>query len=186
MADIASLTILALLLGVIGAIIFRERRRTRKVMSLLHAETQGLAREAAELAQALCQRQADGVAIDQTVLDRYALGEPQTYAGLVPSLWRLPADFAWRAVEFHGTLALARARLPGWRDGARDRVSTYLLISALSRAANTGHGLVLYMERRMGWRSMWKPHMPAVTPLMDEMEKEDWPLLDQGYWSMPA
>ena len=186
MADIVSLTILVILLGVLVAIIVRERRQTRKTMSLLHAETQGLACEAAELAQAICERQTRGVPIDQTVLDRYALGEPQTYAGLVPSLWRLPADFAWRAVEFHGTLALARARLPGWRDGARDRVSTYLLISALSRAANTGHGLVLYMERRMGWRSMWKPHMPAVTPLMDEMEKEDWPLLDQGYWSMPA
>ena len=183
MAHIAGLTILVTLLGVVVAVVLRERRHTRKLMSLLHAETQGLAREAAELAQAICQRQADGVVIDQTVLDRYALGEPQTYPGLVSSLWRLPEDFAWRAVEFHGRLALARARLPGWRDGARDKVSTYLLISALSRASHCGHGLVMYMERRMGWRSMWKPHMPAVIPFMDEMEKEDWPLLDHGYWS---
>lgn len=186
MAHIASLTILVILLGVLVTVIRLERRRTRRTMSLLHAETQGLAREAAELAQAICERQAEGVPIDQTVLDRYALGEPQTYAGLVSSLWRLPADFAWRAVEFHGSLALARARLPGWRDGARDKVSTYLLISALSRSAHSGHGLVLYMEQRMGWRHAWRPHMPAVLPLMEEMDTGDWPLLDHGYWSMPG
>ena len=186
MAHIAGLAILVTLLGVVVAVMLRERRHTRKLMRLLHAETQGLAREAAELAQAICQRQAEGVSVDQIVLDRYALGEPQTYPGLVSSLWRLPDDLAWRSIEFHGQLAMARARLPGWRDGVRDKISTYLLISALSRAANSGHGLILYIERRMGWRSMWAPHMPATIPLMDEMEKEDWPLLDQGYWSMPG
>ena len=186
MAHIASLTTLAILFGVIVAVLLRERRRTRKLMSILHAETQGLACEAAELAQAICERQAEGVTIDQVFLDRYALGEPQTYPGLVSSLWRLQEDFAWRALEFHGTLARARARLPGWRDGARDKVSTYLLISALSRSAHSGHGLVLYMERRMGWRHRWRPHMPAVMPLMEEMDKGDWPLLDHGYWSMPG
>ena len=186
MAQIASLTTLVIVIGAVFAAVLGERRQTRKTMSLLHAETRGLACEAADLAQAICEYQKRGVPIDQTVLNRYALGDPQTYAGLVPSFWRLPGDLAWRAVEFHGTLARARARLPGWRDGERDKISTYLLISALSRAANAGHGLVMSMERRMGWRSMWTPHMPAVTPLMDEMENEDWPLLDQGYWSMPG
>lgn len=190
MPHATSLTILAamfaVLLGVIVAVVLRERRRTRRTMRVLHAETLGLAREAAELAEGICRRQKEGVAIDRPFLDRYVLTTPRTYAGLASSLWRLPSDFAWRAVEFHGHLAMARARLPGWREGARDKGSTYLLVSALSRAANAGHGLVHHMERRMGWREVWRPDMPSVTPLMDDMEREASDLMDHGYWSEPG
>jgi hypothetical protein len=185
-ADIATLTILALLLGGLAARFVTERRYTQRVARLLHAETLGLAREAAELAEAIGSRIARDAPVEPAVLEHYTLGEPRTYPGLVSSLARLPAEFGWRAVEFHGGLAVAHARLRGWRDGPRDRVSTCLLVSALSRAAHSGDGLVCQLETRMGWRRIWRPHMPSVAPLMDEMDREDLSLPDTGYWSPPA
>lgn len=184
--EAADLTILGTI-GIVGATltvaILTERHRRRMLLRLLYAETAGLCREAAELAEAICSRQADGQTVVQGVLDRHALAEPQTYPGLVSTLWRLPADLALRAVEFHGHLALARTRLAAWRCGERDRVSTYLLVSALLRSANGGAGLLLYIAPRPGWPKAWRPHMPSANAFIDGIEATDPEFLDNGYWS---
>lgn len=182
--DIAVLGVAGILLAAFSAWILTERRRRRGLLSSLQHETRGLCREAAELAEAISSRQADEGPIDQAFLHRYALTEPQTYPGLVPSLWRLPGDLAWRAVEFHGLLCLARTRLAEWRCSERDRVSTYLLLSALSRSAHCGDGLLSSSARYLGWRKTWKPHMPLAGAFIDQMEHEEMDLLDWGYWSM--
>ncbi|GAA0869173.1 hypothetical protein GCM10009116_10090 [Brevundimonas basaltis] len=184
--DIATLSVAGIILTAFSAKVLRERRRRRMLVSLLHSETLGLCREAAELAEAICGRRADGGLIDQAFLLRYALTEPQTYPGLIPSLWRLPADLAWRAVEFHGHLCLARTRLADWRLGDRDRASTYLLLTALARSAGGGDGLLLASARCLGWRKDWEPQLPLANAFIDEMEREENDLLDNGYWSLPG
>lgn len=160
--------------------VLTERRRSRKLLGLLHGETQGLCREAADLAEAICRRQADGAPIDPPLLLRYALTEPQTWPGLASSTWRLPADLAGRAVDFHGHLCLARTRLADWRSGERDRLSTYLLVSALVRSANAGDGLLWGSTRGLGRQKNWKPETPLASAFLEEMEREDMELLDFG------
>ncbi|HWQ86617.1 hypothetical protein [Brevundimonas sp.] len=185
-ADIAILGIAGILLAALSAAIVVERRRRRKLLGILHSETSGLCREAAELAEAICSRQADGRIVDQAVLDRYALSEPRTYPGLVSSLWRLPGDLAWRAVEFHGHLSLARARLAAWRPGESGPVSTYLLVSALLRSANGAEGLLRNSALRPGRPEDWKPHMPLANAFIERIEHTDPELMDHGYWSLPG
>lgn len=185
-ADIAILGIAGILLAALSAAIVTERRRRRRLLGILHSETFGLCREAAELAEAICSRQADGRIVDQAVLDRYALSEPRTYPGLVSSLWRLPGDLAWRAVEFHGHLSLARARLAAWRHGESGPVSTYLLVSALLRSANGAEGLLRASALRPGRPEDWKPHMPLANAFVDRIEQTDPELMDHGYWSLPG
>lgn len=182
--DIAILGAAGILLAAFSAWILTERRRRWELLTSLQHETRGLCREAAELAEAICSRQTDGGLMDPAFLLRYALTEPQTYPGLVPSLWRLPGDFAWRAIEFHGLLSLARTRLAEWRCSERDRVSTYLLLSALCRSANCGDGLLLGSARYLGRRKTWKPHMPLASAFLDQIEHEEMDLMDWGYWSL--
>lgn len=183
-ADVAIFGMAGILLAYATGAMLSERRRRRRVLGLLYDETLGLSREASELAEAICSRLADGGTVDQAVLDRYALTEPRTYPGLVSSLWRLPGDLAWRAVEFHGHLSLARARLAAWRSGERGPVSTYLLVSALSRSANGGDGLLQYSAPVLGWPKRWKPHMPAANALIERIEQTELELRDHGYWSL--
>lgn len=184
--DFAVLAVAGVILAAFSTWILTERRRNRKLLNVLHLETLGLCREAAELAEAMCSRQAQGGLIDQPFLLRYALTEPQTYPGLALSLWRLPADLAGRAVDFHGHLCLARTRLADWRIGERDRVSTYLLLSALVRSANGGDGLLWGSTRSLGRPKTWKPDMPLASAFLDEMEREELSLMDCGYWSLPG
>ncbi|GAA0868218.1 hypothetical protein GCM10009116_04100 [Brevundimonas basaltis] len=187
-ADIGILGIAGILLAAAAAsaAVLSGCRRRQKLLSILRSETLGLSREVAELAEAICSRQADGRIIDQDVLDRYSLTEPQTYPGLIPSLWRLPTDLAGRAVEFHGQLCLARSRLAAWRRGERGSISTYLLVSALTRSANSGDGILRESTRRLGWPTGWKPEMPLASALVEGIERTNPELLDGGYWSPPA
>ena len=185
--DIAILVIAGTLLAALAMAVLTGRRRRRELLSLLYHETFGLCREAAGLAEEICTRQADGRSVDQAVLVRHALTEPRTYPGLVPSLWRLPGGLAWRAVEFHGHLCLARTRLDAWRSGERDAISTYLLISALLRSANGGDGILRDRARALGWRRQWwKPDMPVANAYIDRTEQAEPDLMDWGYWSLPS
>lgn len=185
MADVATSATFVILLAAIVAAWLGERRRTRGILGVLHAETRGLCAEAAGLAEALARRQADGEAIDQIFLDMHALGEPQTWPGLVSSSGLMPRDIAGRAVELHGHLALARARLAGWRSGPRDRAGAGLLVETLLHAANGGDSLLREIEARLGWPHRWKPHMPAATALVTAMEDENREVFDWAYWSDP-
>jgi len=185
--DIAILVIAGTLLAALAMAVLTRRRRRRELLSLLYHETFGLCREAAELAEEICTRHADGRSVDQAVLVRHALTEPRTYPGLVPSLWRLPRGLGWRAVEFHGHLCLARTRLATWRSGERDAISTYLLVSALLRSANAGDGILLDCARGLGWRKKWwKPEMPLANAYIGRTERAEPDLMDWGYWSLPS
>ena len=185
--DIAILVIAGTLLAALAMAVLTRRRRRRELLSLLYHETFGLCREAAELAEEICSRHADGRSVDQAVLVRHALTEPRTYPGLVPSLWRLRGDLGWRAVEFHGHLCLARTRLSTWRSGERDSISTYLLISALLRSANGGDGILRDCARGLGWRRTgWKPEMPLADAYIERTERAEPDLLDWSYWSLPG
>lgn len=184
-ADFVTLGLAGILLAALTTTILTERLRRRKLMSILHSETLGLCREAAELAEEICTRQAEGRVVDQDVLDCYVLTQPQTYPGLVSSLCRLPATLGGRAVEFHGHLALARIRLATWRRGEQGEISTYLLVSALTRSANGGEGLLRESAMRPGWRKSWKPHMPLASAFIERIEQTDPELMDHGYWNLP-
>ena len=183
MADIATSATVVILLAAVLAAWLRERRRSRTLLGVLHAEARGLCAEAAGLAEALARRQADGEPIDQIFLDMHALSEPQTWPGLVSSAGLIPLDIAGRAADLHGHLALARARLAGWRSGPRDRAGAGLIVETLLHAANGGDSLLREIEARLGWPHRWKPHMPSAQALVTAMDDDDREVFDWPYWS---
>ena len=185
MADIATSATVVILLAAVLAAWLRERRRSRTLLGVLHAEAHGLCAEAAGLAEALARRQADGEPIDPLFLDMHALSEPQTWPGLVSSAGLIPLDIAGRAADLHGHLALARARLAGWRSGPRDSAGAGLIVETLLHAANGGEGLLREIEARLGWPHRWTPHMPAAHAFITTMEDETPEVFDWPYWSDP-
>lgn len=182
LGDAALISTAAMILGAIVTAIVLERRRSRRILGALHHELSGLCHEAADLAEAVAARRAER-AFDPALMDRYTLSEPQTYPALAPTLWRLPSEHFGRAVEFHGRLSIARARWAAWRADGQGEISTYLLVSALTRAVNGVEPLIRYVERRQGWPQKPPLRMPQASRFLDEIENANPEFLDRAYWS---